>query len=355
MAAGVSFQTASKVLNGRNGVVSSTTRERIEAVARDLGYVPNALARGLVSRQSFVVGVLAEDPTDPALAQFVVAAQRATAHAGHVTLMVTHQVGGDPAADVRKLREHRVGGILVVAPTLEDDSRLGHSLRMSVRAGVPAVSLNHIHGGGVPLVGSDHELTGVLAAEHLLSLGHTTIGTVTGTQNRRVTVSRHRGFRRTVRAAGLTLPHSRVVEADWSPHSGYDAAHQLLAAAPTVTAVFVHTDRMAVGVLRALESEGRRIPDDCSVIGCDDDELASHVTPPLSTVHIPFVETGERAAALLLTLIRGEVAPHRNLLSVHLIVRSSTGPPPQSSAPSQGETDEPSTQLTPGVGTGTDS
>jgi LacI family transcriptional regulator len=325
--ASVSFQTASKVLNGRDGVVSPATRERIEAAARDLGYVPNALARGLVGQASFVVGVLAEDPADPALAQFVVAAQRATAHAGHVTLMVTHQVGGDPAADVRKLREHRVGGILVVAPMLEDDSRLGQSLRTSVRAGVPAISLNHIHGGGVPLVGSDHELTGALAARHLLSLGHKQIGTVTGARTRRVTVSRHRGFRRTLRAAGVPLSHSRVVEANWSPQSGYEAGRRLLRAEPDLTAVFVHTDRMAVGVLRGLEAETRRVPDDCSVMGCDDDDLASHVTPPLSTVHIPFQETGERAADLLLMLMRGEAVPHRELLPVHVVTRSSTGPP----------------------------
>src|SRR4051794_28083769 len=222
-AAHVSFQTASKVLNGREGVVSPATRERIEAVARDLGYVPNALARGLVGQASFVVGVLAEDPADPALGRFVVAAQHATAHAGHVTLMVMHQRGGDPAVDVRKLREHRVGGILVVAPSLEEDPRLGQSLRGSVRAGVPAISLNHVHGGGVPLVGSDHELTGALAAQHLLALGHRRIGTVTGARTRRVTASRHRGFSRALRAAGRTLPHSRVVEADWSPQSGYDA------------------------------------------------------------------------------------------------------------------------------------
>lgn len=319
---GVSFQTASKVLNGRPGVVSPATRERITAVARDLGYVPNALARGLVQQTSLTIGILVDEIADPALSQFVMAAQRAAGAEGHAALIASAQPGGDPALAVRKLREHRVGGIIVVAPSLEEDDRLGEALRRSP----PVVSLNHVHGGGVPAVGSDHAGTGALAAQHLISLGHRRIAAITGLRGRRVAQSRHRGFRTALLAAGVRLPTSLVVSADWTSGGGYLAANRLLEVDPSITAFFVHNDVMAVGVLRALHEHGLRVPQDCSVVSCDDLPVASYVIPSLTSVHVPFHETGDRAARLLLQLIRGEATPRQVLLPTHLVVRQSTAP-----------------------------
>jgi LacI family transcriptional regulator len=322
--AGVSFQTASKVLNGRSGVVSSTTRERILAAAKELGYIPNAMARGLVRRSSVTVGVLADDVSDQALSQFVLAAQRAAAGRGHAALVSTVHANADAVRALRKLLEHRVDGVLVAAPSVEDNARVGEALR----GPIPAVSINRIHGGGVPLIGSDHAVTGALSAEHLLALGHRRIGTVTGPQHRRVVQSRMRGFRAALREAGETLPARRVVEADWTHAGGLSALHQLLTAAPETTAVFVHNDVMAIGALRALDERGLRVPADCSLVGCDDLSFAEYLVPALTTVRLPFQETGERAAQLLLDHIRGQPIPAFTLLPVELVVRASTGPPP---------------------------
>jgi LacI family transcriptional regulator len=323
--AGVSFQTASKVLNGNVGVVSAGTRERIIDAARELGYVPNALARGLVRRDSLTVGIFADDFADLALSQFVVAAQRTVESQGHAALIATTtQDANDPHAPLRRLQEHRVNGVLVIAPSIEDDPGVGELLR----GGMPAVTLNHIPGGGVPAVGSDHGQTGVLAAEHLLALGHTTIGTITGPTGRRVVVSRNSGFRKTLLAAGVGLPARRVVASDWDPHAAAEATHRLLDADPRTTAIFVHNDLMAFGTLTALRQRGIQVPQGCSVIGCDDQPLAAYAAPPLTTVRVPFHETGAHAADLLLARIRGEPIPRKNLLPVDLIVRESTGPPP---------------------------
>lgn len=319
---GVSFQTASKVLNGRPGVGSPATRERIAAVARELGYVPNALARGLVRQASVTIGFLVDGIADQALSQFVVAAQGVAGTEGHASLIVGAQPGGDPALAVRKLREHRVGGIIVLAPSLEEDDRLGEALRRSP----PVVSLNHVHGGGVPVVGSDHTETGVLAAQHLLSLGHRRIAAITGLRGRRVVQSRHRGFRTALLAAGVRQPASLVVSADWTSGGGFVAANRLLEVDPSITAFFVHSDVMALGVLRALHEQGLRVPQDCSVVSCDDLPLASYVIPSLTSVHVPFDETGDHAARLLLQLIRGEATPRQVLLPTHLVVRQSTAP-----------------------------
>jgi LacI family transcriptional regulator len=320
---GVSFQTASKVLNGRSGVVAPSTRERILLAAAELGYVPNAMARGLVRQASVTVGVVADDFSDLAVSQFVLAAQRAAASRGHAALISSVHANIDAGLAVRKLLEYRVDGILVAAPTLEDDPGLGAALS----GPLPVVSINRIHGVVVPTVGSDHTMTGTLAAEHLLGLGHRRIGTVTGPRTRQVVGSRMRGFRAALRAAGEQLPERRIAEAGWTYDGGWAATHRLLDADPTVTAVFVHNDVMAMGALKALHERGLRLPADCSVVGCDDLSFAGYLVPPLTTVRIPFQETGERAAALLVDSIGGKQIPIRDLLPVELIVRESTSPP----------------------------
>jgi LacI family transcriptional regulator len=330
--AGVSFQTASKVLNGHPGVVSDRTRGRILKAAKDIGYVPNALARGLVRQTSLTVGVLIDDVTDPALSQFILAAERTAGAQGHAVLIVAVEPGMDPALAVRKMQEHRVGGILVIAPSLEEDPRLGTALR----GPLPAVSVNHVHGGGIPLVGSDHGATGALAAEHLLALGHRHFATVTGPRGRRVVGSRHRGFRNFLHGAGERLSPRLVAEADWTLAGAFAAANRLLEIEPSFTALFVHNDVMAVGVLHALRNYGLRVPEECSIVSCDDLDLAPFLAPPLTTVHVPFQETGELAARVLLQLIGGETVPNRLFLPTHLVVRNSTSAPPEK-PPSSGQ------------------
>jgi LacI family transcriptional regulator len=244
---------------------------------------------------------------------------------GHAALIGNVRASGDVELAVRKLREYRVDGILVMAPTLEDDPRIGRLLRGSL----PVVSIHHIPGGGVPVIGSDHTVTGTLAAEHLLELGHRRIGVLSGPRRRRVVKSRMLGFRAALQKAGVRVPAKRVVEADWTYAGGYTAMRQLLTADPTITAVFAHNDIIAVGALKALHEHGLAIPADCSLVGCDDLPFAGYLVPPLTTVHVPFQETGERAAMFLLDLIRGGSIPRRELLPVQLVVRESTAPHPK--------------------------
>jgi LacI family transcriptional regulator len=235
-------------------------------------------------------------------------------------LIVRARAGEDPELAVRKLREHRVAGIIVVAPSLEEDGGVADALRRFP----PVVSLNHIDGGGIAVVGSNHAATGTVAAEHLLALGHQQIATITGPPGRRVVQSRHRGFKEALAAARVPLPARRVRAADWTPAAAYAAVDPMLGNDPTITAFFVHSDVMAVGVLRALHDHGRQIPDDYSIVGCDDLQAASYTIPSLTTVRVPFEETGDRAAKVLLQLVRGETPPAQVLLPIQLVVRHST-------------------------------
>lgn len=324
--AGVSFQTASKVLNGGHiGVVSPATRERILDSAAELGYVPNALARGLVRQSSLTIGILVDDLSDQALSRFIVAAEQTAAAQHHATLVVGVRAAGGALAAVRNLLMHRVDGILVVAPSVESDRTVGEALAQSV----PAVSIVHVHGGGVPVVGSDHTESARLAVRHLLDLGHERIGVITGPRSRLVVSSRQRGVRTTLQEAGHRLLGRRVVESDWTHSGGHEAMHRLLDLDPDLTGVYVHNDVMSMGALCALFERDVRVPQDFSVVSCDDMSFAAHLVPPLTTVRIPFDATGARAAALLLERIRGNPVPAKELLPVELVVRGSTGPPPR--------------------------
>jgi LacI family transcriptional regulator len=215
-----------------------------------------------------------------------------------------------------------VDGILAAAPEVEEDTAVAGLLRKYV----PSVSLQAVPGGGVPLVGSNHRETGQLATAHLSGLGHTSIGTVTGLFRRRVTRSRLHGYEDALRDAGLEPCEDLVAEGDWTPRGGAIATRLLLERSPAMTAIFVHSDTMAIGVLSALWQAGRRVPDDIAVVSCDDIPVAEYLTPPLSTVRVPLAETGMRAVELLLRVIAGEQVPEKTpLLPVELIVRGSCG------------------------------
>jgi LacI family transcriptional regulator len=321
--AGVSFQTASKVLNGGDVRVSAETAARIMAAASELGYRPNTIARSLVQRATATIGLVASDATDVAIAQASVAAEQAARKNGHSVLVGHLAVGGADGADiVRTLIERRVDGIIAAAPEVEEDTEVADLLRRYV----PSVSLQAVPGGGVPLVGSNHRDTGRLAAEHLIALGHTSIGTVTGLFRRRVTRSRLHGYEDALRAAGLEPSEDLVSEGDWTPHGGAAATRLLLERSPGLTAIFVHSDMMAIGVLSTLWRAGRRVPADVAVVSCDDIPFAEYLTPPLTTVRVPLAETGRQAVELLLRSIAGEPVPERTpLLPVELIVRDSCG------------------------------
>jgi LacI family transcriptional regulator len=329
--AGVSFQTASKVLNGGNVRVSAETAARIIAVAEALGYRPNTVARSLVQQTTATIGLITGDLTDGALSQFAVAAEQTARRHQHAVLIGNlAEHGEDGAAVLQMLIDRRVDGVIAAAPQLEGDTTVADLLRRYV----PAVSLHHVPGGGVPVVGSNHRDGARTATRYLLSLGHRRIGTITGPFRRHVVRSRLHGYEDALREAGIEPGEDLAVEADWTPGTAADAMRLLLQRDPELTAVFVHSDTMAIGVLSALSAAGRQVPADVSVASCDDMAFAGYLTPPLSSLRVPFAQTGERAVELLLASIAGQEPPAEPvLLPVELIVRESCGPPPRARHP----------------------
>jgi DNA-binding LacI/PurR family transcriptional regulator len=319
--AGVSFQTASKVLNGK-GTVSPATRSRILEAAESLEYVPNALARSLMSRNTATIGVIATDLSDTTLAQHIVGVEREARRRGLCVIIGSlDRSGSDAEAYLKVLLERRVDGIIIDAPVTESDVRVGEILR----GPVPAVSLHEVAGGGISMVTIDDKLSGLLPVRHLLSLGHRQIGMVTGVRRRHVTAERTEAYLQALDEFGITFDPALVEEGDWEVEGGYRAAQRLLDRAPDVTAIYAQNDVMAMGVLSGLHDRGLRVPEDCSVVGCDNLPLAARTIPPLTTVDVPFYRTGELAMETLLELIATKPAkPIVRVLPVHMVYRAST-------------------------------
>jgi LacI family transcriptional regulator len=319
---GVSFQTTSKVLNGK-GSVSVLTRARILRAASDLGYVPNLQARSLVMKSTRAVGLIASDFSDPNLSRFIVGAEREARRQGYAVVITSIEPEGSAGEyALPALMERRVDGILLAAPQMEEDTVAAQVLEGTV----PVVSFHDVAGDGVATVGSDHELTGMLATRHLVERGHRFIATVTGTAGRRVTDSRLRGYRRALEEAGLQFDRELVEDGRWEIDGARNATMRLLERRPDITAIFAQNDTMAIGVLDALRGLGKRVPGDCAVAGCDDIDMAAYTVPPLTTVRVPYYEAGKEAMRLLLTMIGdGAVAPRKVLLPVQLVVRASSG------------------------------
>ena len=317
---GVSFQTTSKVLNG-GGSVSEGTRARILQAASDLGYVPNLQARSLVMQRTKTVGVITGDFSDPGLSRTLAGAEQEARRQGYGLMLASiGPQGSGTEYALPAMMERRVDGILLAAPQMEQDDAIGQVLD----GAVPVVSVNHIAGGAVTTVTADDEQAGYLATDHLLERGHRVIGTLTGPRGRRLSQSRARGYRKALDEAGVESAGDLVEEAGVDVVWSIAALRRLLARRPDMTAIYCQHDLVAVGALEALRELGRRVPDDCAVVGCDGIDSAAYTSPPLTTVHVPFYDIGAEAMRLLLKMLTdGATRQHDALVPVQLIVRSS--------------------------------
>lgn len=298
--AGVSRATASRVVNGGDGVREPLV-ERVRRAVEELGYVPNQAARSLVTRRHDAVAVVIAEPetrvfADPFFAlQLRGISKELTAHDSQLVLLLTE--GRDDHARVgRYLAGGHVDGALVFSLHLDDPlPELIHG------AGVPTVF------GGRPgwgdgarravYVDSDNRGGAREAVRHLVGLGRIRVAHITGALDQTSAVDRLDGFRDVMGDADPRL----VVEGDFTPAGGERAMRELLERCPDVDAVFAANDLTASGALRVLRERGRRVPDDVAVIGFDDMlPVAEQTDPPLTTVRQDIEEMGRLMARLLL-------------------------------------------------------
>jgi len=321
-AANVSYSTVSRALND-SPRVKPETRERIQHIATEMGYLPSAVARSLVTRRTHIIGVVVTTITDLFFAEVIHAIEE-TALKQKYNVILTNS-GREPEREleaIRALRERRVDGIILVsAGTSKKD------LSAVKGVGTPTVIINNARREHIGYsVEVDNLSGGREATQHLLSLGHRRIAHITGPIREWDGAERQSGYEQVLRTYGLPLDPSLIVKGGDRPEGGMQAMQQLLALPCRPTAVFCYNDVVALGAMRAARAANLRIPQDLSVVGFDDIDLAPFFEPALTTVAQPKRQMGEKAVQMILDLLAGDRVEDC-VLPGRLIVRGSTMPP----------------------------
>jgi LacI family transcriptional regulator len=319
--AGVSHQTVSRVING-NPNVAPLTREKVLATIKTLGYVPSPMARGLISNRTHSIGIVADDISDQFFARVVAGAEREARGRGFYLMIGSVEPEDDERGYLRLMLERRVEGLLLARPSVPLELS---DLAPVVQAGVPIVSVGSSRLSGTA-VDVDNRQGGYDATKHLLDHGHRAVATIVGPADWPSSAARLAGYRAALGEAGVPYDASLVERAaDWGLESGRAAAARLCESGASFTALFAHSDLIALGAIRQLRLSGRSIPQDVSVVGYDDLPVAAYVDPPLTTVHQPMEEVGALAASLLLDQLVGEgiAVEEERLLPAELISRQS--------------------------------
>jgi DNA-binding LacI/PurR family transcriptional regulator len=322
--AGVSRTTVSFVLNGRaDAGIPEETRRRVEAAARDLGYHPHGAARALAGGASHTIGlVLRQSPdqvsVDALLADTLWGIGSEAHQGGYRVLVEPLSPGKGRYSDLVSSR--RVDGLIVSGPRTDDEELVG-----LVRQGFPIIVQGSLPSLPVPSVDVDNRAGARTAVDHLLALGHRRIACITNAPLAYTAAAdRLAGYRDALEAASVADAPELVVEGAFDAASGWTAMQDLLVRAPDVTAVFVASDIVAFGALRAIREAGRRVPGDISVVGFDDIPLARHFDPPLTTIRLPARDLGAAAGRALVERLAGRAGAERTLLPTELVVREST-------------------------------
>lgn len=320
----ISYSTVSRALNN-SPRVKPETRELIQRKAVEMGYLPSAIARSLVTRRTNTIGVVVTKITDLFFAEVVQGIEETSVNRGYSVILTNSDGRPDyELAAIQTLRERRVDGIILVAACASTEAK--QRLFGSPEIETPIVIINNVHQQHVGYsVETDNLGGGRAATQHLLALGHRRIAYIAGPSNEWDSVERQQGYEQALRAAGLSPDPALIVRGTNLVGGGLIAMQQLLALPDPPTAVFCYNDVTALGAMRAAYAVGRRIPQDLSVVGFDDIALAPYFEPPLTTVAQAKREMGEKAVQMVLDLLAGESVVEKWVLPSELIVRESTG------------------------------
>jgi LacI family transcriptional regulator len=321
---GVSKQTVSAVINNKPGITQET-RDRVLAAIEELGYRPDSIARSLATGRTYTIAFIASDVSAPFIGTLAVAAEDYAYSCGYsLVLYNTHDDIEREAAYFAAAVQRGVDGVLFISAT---DQNTG--LDTLQATAIPAVAIDRVP---VPYCGPsvilDNLETGRLAAEHLLSLGHSHIAHISSPQTVLMSRERLQGFQQMLEAqGGLSRLHTETAT-NWGYQAGYDAMQRVLATGPSPTAVFAAADALAIGAMCAIREAGLRVPEDISVVGVDDLDIAQFQNPRLTTIRQSMTELAVLGLQLLFDLLDGKEPKQTNIvMEPVLVVRQSTSPP----------------------------
>jgi len=300
--AGVSTSTVSHVVNNTR-FVSDEIRERILKVVADLHYSPSALARSLKINQTRTLGMIVTTSNNPFFAEVVAGVERICYQRGYTLVLCNTE--GDPVRlshSLEVLLQKRIDGLLLMCT----EARSASADVFERHPVVPIVVMDWgpLH-ATADRIQDNSALGGYLATQHLIEQGHRKIGLITGPLDKLPAQSRQDGYQQALDEAGIPFRQEYVVVGDFEFTGGISGMHQLLALPEPPSAVFAGNDVSAVGVYQALYRAGLNVPQDISVVGYDDIELAQYLTPPLTTIHQPQEDLCRQAVDTLLDRIQG--------------------------------------------------
>ncbi|WP_138495746.1 LacI family DNA-binding transcriptional regulator [Paenibacillus pinistramenti] len=315
--AGVALSTASYALSG-DSKVSPKTREKVLEAARQLNYRKNGFAMDLKRSRTNTIALILTDLSGPYYSELIRSVQDVALSNGY-DLIACSSMGGKDSTAVRFLREKRVDGAIVLAHNITDEILLS-----SANAAFPIVVMDrNTNGDGLISVVVDGEQGGYDATRFLIEQGHRQIAYISGPSNSFDNALRYQGFLRAMREAGLEEKAKWRLSGNFIREGGYKATKMMMMQGELPSAIFYANDEMAVGGMKALEEGGISIPEELSVIGFDDIQLAEYVHPPLTTIHQPMYESGSLAGHLLFQMLNGEEVNNAYKLKVELVRRNS--------------------------------
>jgi LacI family transcriptional regulator len=321
---GVSRSTVSRVINNDPNV-KEATRARVKEVIEQVNYRPNVVARRLASGRTRIIGLvlptaqssLFTDPFFPGLIQGITTVCNARDYS--VMLWLTNQE--QERMKIHQLASDSLLDGVVIASYLIDDP----ILEALTKSNLPFLLIGrHPSRNDLNYLDADNLHGARDAVNHLLRLGRRRVATITGPSNMIAGADRREGYEIALRDRGITPDPVLIIEEDFTESGGYNGMLRLLPQNPD--AVFVASDAMALGALRALRESGKRVPEDVAMVGFDDIPSATHMDPPLTTVRQNIQRMGQLAAETLLQMLdEGIAPPHHLVLPTELIIRSSSG------------------------------
>lgn len=320
--AGVSIATVSRFLNG-NARINAETETRVREAIEDLGYLPNASARGLATNTTRTIALIFPKLSGPFFSELIRGAETEASAAGY-HLLIYGVAGGAVGEENRTLGllTTKVDGLILASQGVQQNN-----LWNLQRQATPVVLLGAEPVGVIgDSIRPDNAGGAARIVTHLLEHGYRRIALIQGPETQTHANDRARGYCDALRAHGLPCTPELMIPGAFDERSGYAAMQQLLQQQPQPEAVFAANDQMAIGAMAAIYESGLRIPEDIALAGFDDIEPARYLRPPLTTVHQDIVGQGQLAVRMLLARVQGSEAPaETRVIPTELVIRRSCG------------------------------
>ncbi len=324
--AGVSTATVSRVL-ASSPLVGEKTRERVQSLIDRYQFTPNPAARSLVRSRSGMLGMLVQDISNPYFSEMYLEAEKAAVEKDYTLLLASSLSFENEKKALLHMRERKVEGILMISSSIDSTQRISEvsDCILSVQQTTPIILINEpIAGLAVPFVSASNVSGYTTAMDHLFSLGHREIAFIGGSDHNATMCLRHSAYTDAFARRGLTPDPALTCMLGYSHEDGYRGMMQIFASGRIPTAVICANDVTAMGVLRACFAQRLSVPEDISLVSCDNTFISKATYPALTSIDICPGAQGTTAMETLLQLIRGEEVPPVTHVPCHMIIRGST-------------------------------